>query len=64
MRVLRNPENRGVGGAIVTAYKAALLDGMDIVVKIDGDEQMDPALIPKLVQPILRGRAGLPPPRS
>ena len=37
VRVLRNPENRGVGGAIVTAYKAAVEDGMDIVVKIDGD---------------------------
>ena len=31
VRVLYNPENRGVGGAIVTAYKAALADGMDIV---------------------------------
>ena len=57
VRVLYNPENRGVGGAVVTAYQAALADGMDIVVKIDGDGQMDPALIPKFVQPILRGRA-------
>lgn len=37
VRVLYNPENRGVGGAVVTAYQAALADGMDIVVKIDGD---------------------------
>ena len=57
VRVLYNPENRGVGGAVVTAYQAALADGMDIVVKIDGDGQMNPALIPKFVQPILRGRA-------
>ena len=57
VRVLYNPENRGVGGAVVTAYQAALADGMDIVVKIDGDGQMDPALLPKFVQPILRGRA-------
>ncbi|KAI5929292.1 Optineurin [Manis javanica] len=42
VRVLYNPENRGVGGAIVTAYKAAIADGMDIGVKIDGDGQMDP----------------------
>jgi len=57
VRVLRNPENRGVGGAIVTAYKAALADGMDIVVKIDGDGQMDPALLPLFVHPLLQERA-------
>ena len=44
VRVLYNPQNLGVGGAIVTAYKAAIADGMDIVVKIDGDGQMNPAL--------------------
>ena len=57
VRVLYHPENRGVGGAVMTAYQAALADGVDIVVKIDGDGQMDPALIPKFVRPILRGRA-------
>ena len=57
VRVLRNPENLGVGGAIVTAYKAALADGMDIVVKIDGDGQMDPALLPLFVRPLLQERA-------
>ncbi len=57
VRVLYNPENRGVGGAIVTAYKAAMADGMDIVVKIDGDGQMDPTLLPLFVRPLLRGQA-------
>ena len=57
VRVLFNPENRGVGGAIVTAYQAAMADGMDIVVKIDGDGQMDPALLPSFVRPLLQGRA-------
>ncbi len=57
VRVLFNPENRGVGGAIVTAYKAAIADGVDIVVKIDGDGQMNPALLPKFVQPLLLGEA-------
>jgi dolichol-phosphate mannosyltransferase len=55
--VLYNPENRGVGGAIVTAYKAAIADGMDIVVKVDGDGQMNPALIPHFVRAIQRGQA-------
>ncbi|MBK6614570.1 glycosyltransferase family 2 protein [Ottowia sp.] len=57
VRVLYNPENRGVGGAIITAYKAALADGMDIVVKIDGDGQMNPALLPLFVRPLRRGQA-------
>ncbi|BCN37428.1 hypothetical protein ALDI51_07470 [Alicycliphilus denitrificans] len=57
VRVLYHPKNQGVGGAIVTAYKAAMEDGMDIVVKIDGDGQMDPALLPLFVRPLLQGRA-------
>ena len=57
VRVLYNPENRGVGGAVVTAYKAAMADGMDIVVKIDGDGQMNPALLPQFIRPLLRGQA-------
>ncbi|EHL20324.1 family 2 glycosyl transferase [Acidovorax sp. NO-1] len=57
VRVLYNPQNRGVGGAIITAYKAAIADGLDIVVKIDGDGQMNPALLPQFVRPLLSGVA-------
>lgn len=57
VRVLYHLENQGVGGAVVTAYKAALIDGIDIVVKIDGDGQMNPALLPKFVRAIVRGKA-------
>lgn len=55
--VLRHTKNQGVGGAVITGYCAAIADGMDIVVKVDGDGQMDPALIPQLVAPILLGEA-------
>ncbi len=55
--VLTHPENRGVGGAMVTGYAAALEAGADIVVKIDGDGQMDPALIPLFVRPLIGGDA-------
>lgn len=55
--VLRNPENQGVGGAVMTGYRAAIDDGMDVIVKIDGDGQMDPALIMNFVSPILDGEA-------
>jgi hypothetical protein len=38
-------------------YKAALEDGMEIMLKIDGDGQMDPALIKYFIQPIVLGLA-------
>ena len=40
--VLRHLDNQGVGGAVMSGYQAALKDGADIIVKIDGDGQMDP----------------------
>jgi dolichol-phosphate mannosyltransferase len=57
VKVLRNDENRGVGGAVMAGYGAALRDGADILVKVDGDGQMDPALIPRFIRPIAAGQA-------
>ena len=50
--VLFHHKNRGVGGATVTGYEKALELGSDIVIKLDGDGQMDPADIPRLVAPL------------
>jgi glycosyltransferase involved in cell wall biosynthesis len=55
--VLRHAVNQGVGGAVLTGYERAAADGADVVVKIDGDGQMDPSLLPLFVAPILRGEA-------
>jgi glycosyltransferase involved in cell wall biosynthesis len=55
--VIRHSTNQGVGGAVISGYRRALEDGMDIVVKIDGDGQMDPALLPRFVAPLLDGHA-------
>ncbi len=55
--VLRHETNLGVGGATMTGYRQALTDGADIVVKLDGDGQMDPALIPRLVRAVADGEA-------
>lgn len=55
--VFRHLENKGVGGAVMTGYKAAIEDGMDILVKIDSDGQMDPALLMNFVTPIINGKA-------
>ena len=50
---LRHEVNKGVGAAIVTGYKKALEDGMDVVAVMAGDDQMDPAFLPDLLDPII-----------
>ncbi|MBI3512927.1 MAG: glycosyltransferase family 2 protein [Proteobacteria bacterium] len=55
--VLYNTENRGVGGAMITGYRRALEDGAEIIVKIDGDGQMDPRLLAKFADPIRKGQS-------
>jgi glycosyltransferase involved in cell wall biosynthesis len=57
LRVLRHEKNQGVGGATVTGMLAAIEDGAEVVVKCDGDGQMDPQDIPALVAPVARGAA-------
>ena len=55
--VLRHAVNQGVGGAVMTGYRAAIEDNVEVIVKVDGDGQMDPSLIPDFVAPILSGEA-------
>lgn len=57
VKVLYHDQNSGVGGATLTGFRAAAADGAEIVVKVDGDGQMDPSLIPRFVRPIATGRA-------
>ncbi len=57
--LVSHDRNRGVGGAMKTGFDRALELGADIVVKLDSDGQMDPALIPSLVAPLVDGRADL-----
>jgi glycosyltransferase involved in cell wall biosynthesis len=57
VRVHYNERNQGVGGAVMRGYAEAIARGAEIIVKIDGDGQMDPALIPLFVAPIARGDA-------
>ena len=47
--------NRGVGAAIVTGYKRALEDDLDVVCVMAGDNQMDPDDLEALVRPVARG---------
>jgi glycosyltransferase involved in cell wall biosynthesis len=55
--VLHNRRNLGVGGAMKHGYSRALADGAEIVVKLDADGQMDPRHLPRLIAPIVQGRA-------
>lgn len=57
VRVLFNTSNLGVGGAVLAGYVQAIDDGMDVLVKIDGDGQMDPAILWAFVAPIVAGEA-------
>jgi len=54
---LRHEVNMGAGKSVIDGYKMALQDRMDIVVVMDGDNQMDPAQMPRLLMPIIEGKA-------
>jgi dolichol-phosphate mannosyltransferase len=57
VQVIRRQLNGGVGAATMTGMEAAAQHGADVILKLDGDGQMDPALIANLVRPILLGKA-------
>ncbi len=52
IQIITHDKNMGVGGAVITGYKAAIAAGCDIAIKLDGDGQMDPHLIPAFLHPI------------
>ena len=47
--------NKGIGGAMKSGFSYALKFEPEIIIKIDSDGQMDPYLIPKLIEPIING---------
>jgi|688.fasta_scaffold414048_1 glycosyltransferase involved in cell wall biosynthesis len=57
VEVLFHDNNLGVGGAMKTGYQRAKDLQADIVVKIDGDGQMDSSKIPEIVSHIFEGEA-------
>ena len=54
---LRHDANRGVGAAVKTGWMEALARGADIIVKLDGDGQMDGRDIDTLIAPLVQGWA-------
>jgi glycosyltransferase involved in cell wall biosynthesis len=57
--VIWHPHNVGYGGNQKTCYLEALQREADIVVMLHPDGQYEPALIPKLIDPIQSGNADL-----
>jgi len=55
--VIRHAENRGVGAAVITGMQRALADGAEVIVKLDGDGQMDPEFLPIMIEVIVSGQA-------
>jgi glycosyltransferase involved in cell wall biosynthesis len=55
VELLVHERNRGVGAAIVTGYKRALEEELDVVCVMAGDNQMDPDDLEALVRPVARG---------
>lgn len=58
VKVILNKTNLGVGGAVKVGYLESIKDSFDITVKIDGDDQMNPNEIDKLLQPIISEKYG------
>ena len=57
--ILRNKSNRGLAYSFQKGIENALLNGADIIVNTDGDNQYDSDSISDLVKPIVEGRADI-----
>ena len=55
VEVVRRERNEGVGAAILTGYRRALEDGMDVACVMAADNQMDPAELESIAGPVARG---------
>jgi glycosyltransferase involved in cell wall biosynthesis len=59
LRLIWHPHQIGYGGNQKTCYLDALQEGADIVVMLHPDGQYEAELIPRMIEPILEGRADL-----
>jgi glycosyltransferase involved in cell wall biosynthesis len=55
VRLIKHERNKGVGAAIVTGYKAAIADRVDVTCVMAADNQMPPDDLELLVRPVARG---------
>lgn len=57
VEVIWHSHNLGVGGAVMSGYRAAIKEGCEVIVKLDGDGQMDAGLIKAFIAPVINGEA-------
>lgn len=57
LKIVFHEQNQGVGGAMITGFKTALDLGADVVVKMDGDGQMEAKHMPRLIAPLVARKA-------
>ena len=55
VEAIAHERNGGVGAAIVSGYRRALAEGIDVTCVMAGDNQMDPEDLATLVEPVARG---------
>lgn len=53
------PCNLGIGGAVQTGYKYALINGYDVAIQVDGDGQHKPEYLRMLIEPLLNSEADM-----
>jgi glycosyltransferase involved in cell wall biosynthesis len=58
-RLLTLPFNLGIGGAVQTGFRYALVNGFDVAVQIDGDGQHDPSQLRVILEPLAAGEADM-----
>ena len=59
LEIFVHDRNYGYGANQKTCYTEALKAGADIVVMVHPDYQYDPTLLPKMIEPIVKGEADL-----
>ena len=52
VKVLHHTKNQGVGGAMISGFQEAIKQNVDVVIKIDGDGQMDISYFEKMLKAI------------
>jgi glycosyltransferase involved in cell wall biosynthesis len=55
VQLIEHDRNRGVGAAIATGYAQAVADRIDVTCVMAADNQMDPADLVSIVEPVARG---------
>jgi glycosyltransferase involved in cell wall biosynthesis len=55
VEVITHERNQGVGAAILTGYRRALDEGIDVTCVMAGDNQMDPSDLEAIAGPVARG---------